>query len=65
MRELLCILIITLAYTLVCSAQFFPPKFGNGFRVLGKDSTFISNLDSDFKTFILENGYSMMINSQE
>ena len=40
MRKLIVIIVLLLAYSAVSSAQFIPQKFGKGFRIMGKDSTF-------------------------
>ncbi|MFK8101871.1 MAG: porin [Saprospiraceae bacterium] len=40
MRKLILAIVVILGFTVVSSAQFLPKKFGKGFHVIGKDSTF-------------------------
>ncbi|MFK8058195.1 MAG: porin [Saprospiraceae bacterium] len=40
MRKLLLVLILICGYSALSSAQFIPKKFGQGFRMIGQDSTF-------------------------
>lgn len=42
--------ILLMGFTYTASAQFLPQKFGKGFRVLGKDSTFYMKIGLRFQT---------------